>query len=175
MASIMSLFVCAVLAFGRVVAALNATSVSNCTASGNATTDYDFSHTNATGVLNFTVSRITGDLPWYYYVLLADNDGQQEVGRFLAMPESAMVNSTKNFTRLCAYALDGGFDSPKDGRGNQTCEGIVPEKCTERLFHGVDFGPGGDCFIQGLNDDCNSYGWHTSGEYRTKIGDADIY
>ncbi|KAJ3479750.1 hypothetical protein NLG97_g8239 [Lecanicillium saksenae] len=157
----MFVLLCAALAFGRLAASLNISSVTNCT-TANATTDFDFAHVNSTGVFNFTVDKITGDKPWYYHLLLADSNGQQEIGRFLMLPESALGDNTQNFTQLCAYALDGVFDSPKDGRGNQTCDGIVPEQCTEGLFHGVDFGPGGDCYTSNLNQYCGANGWHTS-------------
>ncbi|KAJ6785475.1 hypothetical protein PWT90_01185 [Aphanocladium album] len=158
----MFVFLFAVLALGRLAAALNITSISNCTNSAKTTAHFDFDRVNSTGVFNFTVDKITGDTPWYYHLLLADSNGRQDIGRFLVLPESALGNNTQNFTQLCAYALDGAFDSPKDGQGNQTCEGIVAEQCTERLFHGVDFGPGGDCYASNLNAYCGAHGWHTS-------------
>lgn len=128
----------------------------------NAPTPLDgFLGANSTGSANFTVPKITGDTLWHVFLALKDNGGQ-EVGMWLAIPQQAFGNNSRKYMHLCAYALDGAFGSPKAGTGNETCDGLVSESCTAGIFRSVDFGPTGDCTARGLNQYCNTQSWHAS-------------
>lgn len=122
------------LALGQVASALNLTYSGNCTSSNSSSIDIPF--INATSTTNFTLKELTGnDDPWYYHLALVSpahkDPTHQLIHSWLSIPESFLGTETANKTTLCAHFLDSQEASVKNMQGNNTCAGILSDKCIQ--------------------------------------------
>lgn len=114
---------------------------------------------NATGTTSFTLQELTGnDQPWYYYLTLEEgifpNDRSGgAILRWLGLPESFLNTSKANETRVCMYSIPGLDKDMTNKSGNQTCQGIVSEKCAQSILQPKDDQVGFDSLCPTIRPD----------------------
>lgn len=115
-------------------AAANDSFIGNCTTHAK-TRVYldDVPYANATSTVEFQVQHVSasyGAQPWYYYTtLMQPNMSLPLTMQWLALPESAVENGTRSYTRLCTYFLADDGGTAAKGKGNETCRGILSDEC----------------------------------------------
>lgn len=159
------------LALGQVVSCLNLTFSGNCTTSGtNGTTKHmDSLYFNVTGTTNFTLPQLTGnDDPWYYHLILSaptnDNPRDKFIERWLSVPESFLGSEVANRTLLCAYTIDGQDASLENKQGNDTCAGVISDKCKKSFDVVASDVESSGCPPVYTGKDCNTAGIYSIGE-----------
>ncbi len=128
------------LAFSQIAAALNLTFIGKDCIDDRDKIFTKTAYFNATGTTKFNVEKLgsNAEEPWYYSVTLMDERGSIEgpfINRWLSVPktfwgsQSAHSPGNPDPTSICIYTLQGFEKAMKSDEENNTCQGVVRDKC----------------------------------------------
>lgn len=127
-----------IMALVSTAASMNISWTGNCSISS-VNSDYaNLEAFNTTSVTNFTVPGVSGnDDPWYYYLTLRDetHGATGFINRWLGIPESFLESDAANYTDLCSYTISGQDKRMKNTAGNDTCKGVISDKCADAFLN----------------------------------------
>ncbi len=130
------------LAFGQATAALNLTFSGKDCPSNNEFSSVTYF--NATSTTKFSMEQLGPHItePWYYILTFADERGSKIepfIHRWLSVPKSFWDSRSADDTPVCPFTLTGIKKSPKGREGNETCQGVVADKCSNAFADVEDF------------------------------------